>query len=725
MSACQNTTKPLEQPQGVEFETTLLENFTKIPILSKAWAFGDNSNKFLFQLSQRNLPGDSQRSILASATTPPVQLDPSIVLWHPCPNGDKTFVARKGDASSSTHGTSTMLLEVWAQSQMLFEISVPASVHGSVICDGWWSTGASWSPDGRYIAYVADAPSPVQTPEWGGCGNGSVADKEAAGPRKWRGVGEWTSDWGERNAERRQPSIYVLDCETERVVAVENLPEDSSCGQPIWSPDGAQLLYVAWPHKSVNFEGYPQRLGIVYCFNRPCGIYSTTWPQQSMPIMLTPDIPSAFSPRFSPDGGTLVFLSTQAAVRTGVHSATSSIFAAPYAPNASLQGCSPVVDEFYSTPHIPGIYCTMLLEQPFLSNTKIVLTSQVRSKTAILSVDIASGEVQVMMTKQDDIHSYTALAVTKSGGMSVLFSKSSPSLPFALGEMDVGDGSVADVPLPLSYPEQVKNSFDSLTTDIVSVLTEDGFDCEAIVVRQKNSSDLPCVLSPHGGPHAAYSTSYLMSSTYLAALGYCVVLVNYRGSTGFGEQHLQSLPGKIGTNDVADCMGALKVVVDRGWVDEGRVAVIGGSHGGFLAAHLVGQHPDAFKTAILRNPVCDLTAMIHLTDIPDWCFVESGLGMAKAVPKPALEDVARLAEVSPSRYLGNVRAPLLFHLGAKDRRVPPDDGKRYAEALRARMDDGPEVRMVLFPEDNHALDRAKTEFEQWITTVWWMRRHGC
>jgi hypothetical protein len=146
-----------------------------------------------------------------------------------------------------------------------------------------------------------------------------------------------------------------------------------------------------------------------------------------------------------------------------------------------------------------------------------------------------------------------------------------------------------------------------------------------------------------------------------------VVLLNYRGSTGFGEASIQSLPGRIGTADVADCLASLQAAVDAGgageageaggaaerdatkargagealavpwrssiWLDliglslcahsqasfpsgagladPERVAVIGGSHGGFLTGHLVGQHPERFKCAVLRNPVCDISLMVH------------------------------------------------------------------------------------------------------------------
>lgn len=67
------------------------------------------------------------------------------------------------------------------------------------------------------------------------------------------------------------------------------------------------------------------------------------------------------------------------------------------------------------------------------------------------------------------------------------------------------------------------------------------------------------------------------------------------------------------------------VIVARpaGYADGSRVAAVGGSHGGFLTGHLLGQHPDRFKCGGLRNPVLNLALMIGVTDIPDWCFIEA------------------------------------------------------------------------------------------------------
>lgn len=95
--------------------------------------------------------------------------------------------------------------------------------------------------------------------------------------------------------------------------------------------------------------------------------------------------------------------------------------------------------------------------------------------------------------------------------------------------------------------------------------------------------------------------------------------VNYRGSIGAGEDSVNSLLGKVGQADVSDCMAALRAALEKfPWIDPDRVALVGGSHGGFLVAHLSGQHPDAFKAVVARNPVIDLASMSTISDIPDW-----------------------------------------------------------------------------------------------------------
>ena len=802
--------KPTESPSGsgIDTATALLESFASIPSLSKGWAFptvdgSTHSTRVTIQLSQRNLPANAQRKYLTSFllseatlelsengavdTCLPVDLRDAS-LFSPSPSGNRMFIVRPGTNTNNGGGEkSAAVLEFWDRSRALREIHVPLSFHGSVYNDGWFGIGAAWSPDEKFIAYIAECPVAVKTPEFGGRIGPSNSDtttnttttttekesKPACGPKTWRGLGEFQEDWGELNTGKRPPTLFVLDTTTGEVEAVQGLPENASVGQPQWSPDGSSLLFVGWPHTSPNFPNFPQRLGIVYCFNRPCGVHAVRWPQpkerggpeSSAAVHLTSSVSSAFSPRFSPDGKTLVILSQEAAVESGVHSGTPALLSLPWSNDVGTKGgrttttpTTPppppirrVVDVVWrpeTESSFPGLYCSVLPEQPFLYTTTtttttaaqpqpslLITTVQWKSNMAVVAIDPSTGTVT--RVTPDNGASWSLLAINKEWLVVTESHLGQPCKIYtthvvgerALSTPDQWSWSLITLPDTEQVPDDVAAVLAQLETNIVQLTptigpTDTPF--EAIIVKRKDlQGPLPTVVSPHGGPHSAYPAQYFMATSFLAACGYTVVLVNYRGSTGFGEASIQSLPGHIGTNDVADCMEALAAAVAAGVADPDRIAAVGGSHGGFLSSHLIGQHPEAFKACVLRNPVCNIAQMIYLTDIPDWCYIEawgSEKGRERAGSNPTPEDLQRFAHVSPVRWASQVTAPILMMVGACDRRVPQDDGKRYLDAVRKESGNGVETRLIVFPQDTHGLDKPQTEFEQWVTAVWWLNR---
>lgn len=111
--------------------------------------------------------------------------------------------------------------------------------------------------------------------------------------------------------------------------------------------------------------------------------------------------------------------------------------------------------------------------------------------------------------------------------------------------------------------------------------------------------------------------SYEWSKFY--STGFGILCINYRGSIGSGQNSVEFLLGKIGTSDVADCITAVDEALETfPWLDPDNLALVGGSHGGFLVAHLSGQYPDKFKAVVARNPVIDVASMSIISDIPDW-----------------------------------------------------------------------------------------------------------
>jgi len=177
--------------------------------------------------------------------------------------------------------------------------------------------------------------------------------------------------------------------------------------------------------------------------------------------------------------------------------------------------------------------------------------------------------------------------------------------------------------------------------------------------------------------------------------------------------------GKVGSQDVADMMQALEhalqlqyVICSDGKVqivdptnnlngdvhsenavlarliNKERVGVVGGSHGGFLGAHLCGQYPTVFRACCLRNPVTNIPAMSSVTDIPDWCHVEaSGKHTMANLNAGAVrnEDLVRMRDCSPIAHIEQYHTPTLICLGAKDRRVPCSQGVEFYHLLKAKQ----------------------------------------
>jgi acylaminoacyl-peptidase len=792
--------EPREEPAGpaADADAALLEAFLSVPALARCWAFpspaprGDGARAAL-QISQRDVPGNRARKYLLSFPLseaaleagvadpgPPLELRDAAA-YAPAPSGRRSLVVRTAPASGGDNSSGgATILEVWDRSRLLKELHVPAAMHGAVYNDGWFGSGAAWSPDERLVAYVAEAPPAARTPEWGvvnnggdegadGAGGGEKKDKKSAAgaaPKAWRGVGAYEEDWGELNTGKRPPALFVLDTKAWTVAAVGGLPAGASCGQPVWAPGAAHLVFVAWPHAAGNFPDFPQRLGVVHCFNRPAALWAAAWPQPAAragappAVQLTPPaLGSAFSPRLSPDGGALVFLSQRAAVESGAHSATCALHALDWRAAAAALAAADsdkaaaalppprevvgVVRAPADADAFPGLYAASLPEQPFVDDDTLLLTSQWRSNAAVVAVSLSEGTA----TRASPANgaSWSVAAVARGWALAAESSHARPLALFA-SHTPVGAGGRAAGPaggawswsrlaLPDedAHPPAVAAALAQATATVLQVAPADGAPggggapFEAVLLaRADRPGPRPTVLTPHGGPHTAYSAQFFAPLAFLLASGFNVVLVNYRGSTGFGEEALQSLPGRVGAADVADCLAALGAAAATGAVDAARVAAVGGSHGGFLSAHLVGQRPELFRAAVLRNPVCDLELMARLTDIPDWCYVEafgSAEGRKRAGARPMRADLERFAAVSPVAHAGAVTAPVLMLLGAKDRRVPLEDGRRYLEALRARGAGAPEARLLIFPQDSHALDRPQTEVEQWVNVAWWLRRH--
>jgi acetyl esterase/lipase len=222
----------------------------------------------------------------------------------------------------------------------------------------------------------------------------------------------------------------------------------------------------------------------------------------------------------------------------------------------------------------------------------------------------------------------------------------------------------------------------------------------------------------HGGPHSAITSCFSPAVAFYVACGCAVVVMSYTGSIGLLEEDLLSLPGHIGSWDVEDCYLALEKarmqLEDASGKKSLPVALLGGSHGGFLGAHLIGQYPTAFVAACLRNPVINIASMVDSTDIPDWTYhnVDSALS---ACGHNVMDGEARqrMWECSPLRYTENVQAHVMLMIGNNDRRVPTFQGLGYAKALR---NCGKKVEVYCYPGNGHQFTTPECVSDTTINT---------
>lgn len=742
-------------------QSVLLKEFTNISTIDKAWTFKSNvGSQAMFSVSHPNLLANKRRkNILSSQISKgtdgsvsfqwapfPIEITGASTMV-PSPSGSKLLVVRNSENESPTQ------FEIWGPSQLEKEVHVPQSVHGSVYCDGWFE-GISWNSDESLIAYVAEEPAPSK-PTFGDLGykEGGSTDKDSS---SWKGEGDWEEDWGETYAGKRQPALFVINVNSGEVHAVGGIGRSLSVGQVVWAPvnEGMHqyLVFVGWPSDS-------RKLGIKYCYNRVCALYAVRAPTYMSEAKLlqpggdatadvtafnlTRGISSAFFPRFSPDGKFLVFLSAKSSVDSWAHSATNSLHRFEW----------PTDDKFSSVQLVdvvpvvmcpkdgcfPGLYSLSILSNPWLSDGyTLILSSIWCSMQVILSINVLSGNVS-RITPHNSNYSWNLLTLDGNNVIAVSSSPVNvPELKYGSCAGEASSGAVwtwLDVCSPIfKCPDKVTSLLSALQFSIMKIplknvpenLPEGAkMPIEAIFVSSNSKSHdvcQPLIVMLHGGPHSVSPSSYSRSMAFLASTGYSLLIVNYRGSLGFGEEALQSLLGKIGSQDVSDVLTAINYVIDMGLVDRAKISVLGGSHGGFLTTHLIGQAPDLFAAAAARNPVCNLALMVGTSDIPEWCFIETygSEGISRFTEAPSSKDLSVLYSKSPISHISKVKTPTIFLLGAKDLRVPVSNGLQYARALKEK---GVEVKVIVFPNDTHGIEKPQSDFESFLNIGVWFKKY--
>ena len=229
-------------------------------------------------------------------------------------------------------------------------------------------------------------------------------------------------------------------------------------------------------------------------------------------------------------------------------------------------------------------------------------------------------------------------------------------------------------------------------------------------------SGLPTVLNVHGGPWARDIWGYDPEAQWLANRGYLCIQVNYRGSTGYGKAFVNAGDREWGGKMQDDLSDAVAFAVGQGWADPKRVAIYGGSYGGYAALAGAAFTPDLFCCAVDIVGPSNLKTLIE-TIPPYWAPMVAQFH--RRVGDPA-KDVNFLWSRSPLSRVSSIRIPMLIAQGANDPRVKQAESEQIVEALRAA---GVDYEYLLFPDEGHGFAKPENRLRFYAEADRFLARH--
>ncbi len=322
-------------------------------------------------------------------------------------------------------------------------------------------------------------------------------------------------------------------------------------------------------------------------------------------------------------------------------------------------------------------------------------------KANVASFDVATGRHSDVTTGEHAVVNFRA--TPRADKLAFLI-----STPTRIGDLfwtDTNGQLSASTRPAIATPLQLTNLNEELFSKLNLTEPEtiwyksfDGRDIQAWVQKPPDfdpNKKYPLILNIHGGPHAAYGFIFDQEFQWMAAKGYVVLYPNPRGSTSYGQEFGNIIQHRYPGDDYKDLMAGVDEVIRRGYIDEKKLGVTGGSGGGLLTNWTIGQ-TTRFAAAVSQRDIASWTDWWYTADFtlfhPSW------------FKAPPFEDPEDYKARSPITYINKVQTPLMLILGETDWRTPTGPGgEAMFRALKYRKI--PTV-MVRFPNESHELSRS-------------------
>ncbi len=516
-----------------------------------------------------------------------------------------------------------------------------------------------WSPDGTKIAFTASV-IPLSAPSDAVESDEQRAEREQA-PIVTAGI-DYLVDgaWFTRGVSGQ---LHVLDLADGRVRRLTD--GVAAVGSPAWSPDGSTLAYVARP-----------RGGDDLGFRSAVHALDPADPAARARVLAFAE-GYAGTVAFSPDGESLLVVGWN-----GAPDGHAGLFRVDLG-SGDVTDLAGELDRnvMPGAPAYPGA-----LPQVTASGD-VLFAIRDRGATHLYAVPLGGGTPRHVHGGTDEVVSGLSVA-----GDSAAIAMSTPTSFGEILRLDLTSGGAETLTSHGGAPDDVE----LFVRESREFTISDGTVVQGWIVRDPSvEGPTPLLVDVHGGPHNAWNGAVDEMHVYhqqLAADGWTIVMINPRGSDGYGEDFWKGVNGAWGVDDAKDFLEPVDELVAEGTADAARLAVAGYSYGGYMAAYLTG-HDDRFAAAVTGGIVADLFSMGGTSDDAHLLSLfEIGI-----LPWQS-EGRERLAAMSPYTHVENVQTPTLVLHGEKDLRCPVHQAQQWHYALRERE---VPTELVIYPGGSH------------------------
>ena len=527
----------------------------------------------------------------------------------------------------------------------------------------------AWSPDSARIAFVSSVPGPETADA---TGDPIVITRYLYKPTASEGLTHFNDN--------RRLHIFIVSVAGG---AVRQLTTGTHYEHSIdWSPNGLEIAFVS--NREPNEDQF---------FNYD--LFTVTVAGGSI-RRLTATESAEYRPRWSPDGKTIVYQATRRGLTDLETTMEDTHVWVINADGTGRREIGGAIDNRQGAPEWAP------------DGQSVLVTVQERGSVKLYRLPLSGGRPDVVVGDRGSVGAFSA----EKGTLAYTFSSPSdlPELFVRVGETAARQVTDLNGPVLKGRPLGDVEAFTFVSND-------NKYEVEAFLttpVGLTPDGKYPLIVNIHGGPHGQQGPAFNFKNQVYASRGWATLMVNYRGSTGYGQAFTDAVFADQNGNEAQDVLYGVSAAMRRHfWIDRDRLGVEGTSYGGQLSAWLITQ-TSLFKAAIPTAAIINLISYNYMTYYNQYEQMEWGVFPHQGT----LMDT--LLQRSAIRHVANAHTPTMLMHGENDPDVPIAEAEQYYIALR---DVGTEAVMVRYPREGHGI-RESRHVVDWIDrSIAWYDKH--